>query len=135
MTKLTEKERQSGRQYMKEFWPPMIAYVVVLLGAQAILRYYPETMWEVPLAIAPVIPIAFVTRSIVRFILRMDEFQKKIFMETAVITLLVIMFSGFTYGFLEGQGFPPVNLIVAASMICPLYFVIFFFVTRKYNGE
>jgi len=132
MSDLTEKEKQSGRQYLKEFWPSMVGYVVILLGAQALLTKYPDTMWEIPLALSPVIPVYFVIRAIVRFIGRMDEFQKKIFMETAVITLLAVTLSAFAYGFLEGQGFPPVNLLVAASMVLPLYFLIYFIVKRKY---
>lgn len=135
MTKLTKKERQSGQQYMKEFWPPMIAYMVILLGGQAFLRHNPETLWGIPLALAPLVPIFFIGRSIVRFIGRMDEFQKKIFMEAATFTLLVLILSAFAYGFLEGQGFPHLDMTLVAIMICLLYLVIFVFVRRKYHGE
>lgn len=135
MKNLTEKEKASGKKYMKEFWPPMIAYVVVLLAAQNLLKQYTGTLWEIPLALAPVVPIYFVVRAIVRFIKRMDEFQKRIFMESAAITLLVIIFSAFSYGFLEGQGFPHVDLILAAILSCLLFFVTLTIVRRKYDGE
>lgn len=135
MVNLTEKEKKSGRQYRNEFLPAMVAYVAVLFAAKALLKYYPDTIWDVPIAISPSIPIIFGLFAMTRFIGRMDELMKKIFTETAAITLMLVTMVAFSYGFLENQGYPHLDLIWSFPIVCFVFGAVFFFVRRRYNGE
>lgn len=90
--------------------------MVVLSISIFIINGHPHTAWRVPLALAPVIPVAFALWAFVRFLGRMDELQRRIQLEA-----LGIAFGGsglltFSYGFLEGVGFPHISWII---IFCP----------------
>lgn len=132
MAKLTEKEKRSAWRYTGEFWAAIVAYGVVLVISRKMLFHYGDSIWEIPLALSPLVPIIFVAWVIVRFVRRMDELKRLIFMESGVITLILFALSAFGYGFLEGQGYPPVDLTMVSVMITPVYFLVVLFVSRKY---
>lgn len=135
MANLTEKEKLSHKQYMREIIPITVIYMIMIFGAVYFLKDLKDTIWAYPLAIGPLVPIYFIIRSVVNFARRSDELMRKLYGESAVITLLIVIFSGFTYGLLMNVGLPQPDIFVAASIICPLYFIVFAILRRRYGLE
>lgn len=135
MANLTEKERQSSKQYKREIMSAMVVYMVMIVGSLYLLKDVKGTVWAYPLALSPLIPVYFIIRALVNFVRRSDELIQKIHGESAVITLLVVIFSGFAYGLLMKVGLPQPDIFMAASIICPLYFIVFALVRRKYDMD
>ena len=97
---------KAARAYVVEFGGAMLAYAIVVVISEAILRANPHAGWRALVAITPMIPAVFALLAFVRFLGRMDELQQRI-----QLTALGIGFGGtailtFAYGFLEQAGFP-----------------------------
>ena len=83
----------------------------------------------------PMIPIYFVMRAIVRFVKRSDEFQQKLYSEASVITLLIVTFFGLAIGLVQYAGGPDIDLFMAATIICPIYFLVFAFLQKDHGAS
>jgi len=133
MANLTEKEKQSSKKYMREIIPATVIYLLMVAGTQYILKDNKATMWAYPLALSPLIPVYFIARSLVNFVKRSDELIQKLYGDSAIITLLIVIFSGFAYGFLTKVGLPQPDIFWMATLICPLYFIVLAFLLRRYG--
>jgi len=133
MAGLTKKEKQSGKKYMQEIIPATVIYLLMVAGTRYLLKGNEATMWAYPLALSPLIPAYFIARSLVNFVKRSDELIQKLHGDSAIITLLIVIFSGFAYGFLTKVGLPQPDIFWAATLICPLYFIILALLHRKYG--
>ncbi len=134
MSKYTKKEKESSAQYVKEFLPAIIAYMLLIFATKFILKgEIGDSDWAYLIALLPMVPTYFVMRAIVRFVNRSDEFFKKIFLESGAVTLLIITFLGFSIGLVQYVGGPDIDLFIATTMICPIYFIVVAYLFRK-NG-
>ena len=107
----------------------LVAYFLFLgVGAGLLLKYPMGDMLRMLVIISPVIPVAFVLRSVMQLLQHTDELQQR-------IQLLAIGFSAtatglltFAYGLLENLGYPPLHsafilpLMVVLWVIGMLYF-------------
>jgi hypothetical protein len=111
-----------GRRFLR-LALPMTAYAVLLLGAMWFLKAWPGSAWKIPVALAPVVPIAFVVLRGVPPDEEMDELERKIALEGSRFAQRGAVLTAIAYGFLQGVGFPAVNamylgvLIIALSML------------------
>jgi uncharacterized membrane protein YhdT len=84
--------RTVHRQYIKSIIPAMLAYVAVLFGSVFLLK---NAGSEFPvyaraaLSLAPVVPIVFVCRAMIRFLQSCDELERKIELEAIAISCLL----------------------------------------------
>ena len=98
-----------GRQAVLEFAMAILAFTIVLPTSLWLLQNNPDAAWRVPVAIAPVLPILFVVRAMLRAIRRMGELEQRIHAEALVIGFWGSAVAMFSYGFLVNAGFPQVN--------------------------
>lgn len=134
MNVYTTKEKNNKNQYFKEFLPPVVIYVVMIFAVNLALDDLEGSIWIYPTALSPLLPIFFVFRAVIRFIQRSDEFIRKLHGDSAVMTLVIVNFVGFAYGLLIYAGVPAPDLFMAASLICPLYFLVYAYHSRKNGG-
>ncbi len=134
MNKYTTKEKNNKNQYFKEFFPPIMIYVVMIFAVNLALDGLEGSIWIYPAALSPLLPIFFVFRAVIRFIQRSDEFIRKLHGESAVVTLVIVNFIGFAYGLLIYAGVSAPDLFMAASLICPMYFLVYAYLSRKNGG-
>lgn len=90
------------RRYLREFVPPMVAYVLVLFASVWLLKRLPEP--GVPralVALAPVLPIAIALRAIVRYVRDLDELQQRIELEAVSIASALVSLAYLAAGFLQ----------------------------------
>ncbi len=135
MGDLTTKEKANKKKYLWEFWPPMIVYMVWVFIVPEILKVAGDGWWTVPLTLSQIIPLIFVARAMIRFIDRCDELMKFVYMKSAVVSLVVIIFVCMGYGFLEFRGYPTVPLFIIGTLVIPVYFVCAFVIRKKLDGK
>ena len=100
---------------------PMAVYALVLIASLNFLKAHPESPWRVPVAVAPVAPIAFVVLNTVRRVRAMDELQRRKHLEAAAFAYPAMVILSITYGFLQNVGFPQVNWMFAGVDLIILY--------------
>ena len=127
MVKIAEK------QYRREFFSAMAAYVVVVIVSITLINISPSTAWwRAPLALAPVIPAIFGIIAYMRFVGRMDELQRRIQFEGIAFGFGVTGILTFSYGFLENVGFPHFNLLWVFPLMIALWGIGLGVAARRY---
>jgi hypothetical protein len=92
--------RPVHKRYLREFFPAMLAYVILLFVSVAWLKTLEGTVARTLVTLLPVLPIAFVIRAMVRVIRDQDEFERRIDLESIAIAGGIGAFGFFTYGML-----------------------------------
>jgi len=92
--------RAVHKRYLREFFPAMAAYVVLIIGSAWWLRTLDGTLARAVVTLLPVIPIAFVIRAMVRVIRDQDELERRIDLESIAIAGALGGFGFFSYGML-----------------------------------
>lgn len=130
-----ESAKQAGRRYTRGMMLAGGLYVgLVVLGVTVINRMSPPHWLVIVLALLPVLPALLMLRTYLTFFRALDEFQRRVQSEAALITLGVLTIAAFGYGFLEAwAGFPHVPLIWAIPAVIITWGVSAFFVRARYK--
>jgi hypothetical protein len=92
--------RAVHKRYLREFFPAMFAYVVLILLSVYWLRTLEGTAARTIVTLLPTIPIAFVIRAMVRVIRDQDELERRIDLESIAVAGGIGGFGFFTFGML-----------------------------------
>ncbi len=103
-------EREANRKYRLELGAAMLAYMAVLFGSIYLGKPMEPGAMRTLLLMSPAIPLALAIWAIVRHFGRMDEFMRLRSLESFAIAGAVTAGVTFTYGFLEGAGFPKLSM-------------------------
>jgi hypothetical protein len=96
---------------------PMAVYAAVLIPSCQFLKNHADSPWRVPVAIAPVVPIAFIVSTSVKRVRTMDELAQRKYLEAGAFAYPSMIVLSITYGFLQNVGMPAVNwMYVGVSM-------------------
>jgi len=109
------------RTYLKEFGGAMLAYTLLLPLSLILIQEHPTAPWRVPLALAPVVPVALAFWAILRAVGRMDELQRRIQFEALVVAVGGVVVLTFGYGTLQNVGLPPFNLMYITPLLVVLW--------------
>jgi hypothetical protein len=102
MTNTTNPITQARRRYLFEFGIFMTAYVAVCL----FWMFHGINGHErIAIALLAMIPIVFVFAAMVRYVLRTDEFDRKVTVESLALAGGATALIAATYGLLEAAGF------------------------------
>lgn len=94
------------RRYAREFWPPMLAYILIMLLVWPLVGHV-QAMWvRAALALLPIVPVLLVTRAMFRLVMGSDELEQR-------TTLIGLAFAGTAVGTLCLIG----GFLVAAKVI------------------
>ena len=121
------------RPFVTQFALAMLAYGVVLIASILLLQGNPEAWWRFPVALSPVIPALVGMQVIVRVVREMDELQQRIQLEAVAFSLGSTAMLTFSYGFLEGVGFPHLNWTFVLPMIVALWGIGQIVARRRYR--
>ncbi len=121
------------RAYLKEFGGTMLAYTIVLPLSIVLIQAHPTAPWRVPLALAPVLPVALAFWAILRAVTRMDELQRRIQFEALVVAVGGIVVLTFAYGMLQNVGLPPLNLIYITPALVAFWGIGLALASRRYR--
>jgi len=130
-----ESAKQAGRRYTRGMLLAGVLYMgLVALGVTMIRQMSPPQWLIIVLALLPALPALMMLRTYLVFFRALDEFQRRIQAEAALITLGVVTLAAFSYGFLEEwAGFPHVPLIWAIPAVIITWGVSAFFVRSRYK--
>ena len=118
--------RAVHKRYLREFFPAMVAYVIVLFVAVGWLKSLQGTAARAVVTLLPAVPVAFVIRAMVRVIRDQDEFERRIDLEAIAIGGGLGGFGFFSYGMLLNAHVvapPPADAV--AIWVMPVMFACF----------
>lgn len=125
--------KPAAKRYKRDTILSFTAYVVVLFSVNYFLNGYGTEGWlPVVLALLPVLPILYFARTVIIYSRSWDELQRQIAFEATVIAFFVIGIGSFTYGFLEGVGFPVLDTIWIMPLLIAVQGIAMFLVRGKY---
>jgi hypothetical protein len=105
------------RRSFRDVLIPMALYVVVLVPSLQFLKTHSDSAWRIPVAVAPVVPIAFIVLASVKRVRTMDELEQRKYLEAGAFAYPAMIVLSITYGFLQNVGLPALNwMYVGASM-------------------
>lgn len=125
------------RRYIREFMPPMAAYVVLVLASVTLLKQAEATWLRAVLALLPLPAVALAMRAFVRHVRDTDELQRRIELEAVSLATLLVSMAYLGGGFLQSA--KVIDLPAAAAMIwvfpliCLSYGLCKVFVGRRYQ--
>ncbi len=104
------KEKQIHGIYRRELAVAIVVYIVLLFGAIRLARPMEDGILRTALLVSPMIGFGLMIRAIIRFVARIDEYQRMRLLETFSIAMAITGAVTFTYGFLETAGFPKISM-------------------------
>ena len=129
--------RDLMRRYRREFVPPMLAYVAVMLGWKRLLDAVDSSALRFVVALLPVVLVALVMRALVRFVRDSDELQRRIELESVAIGSLLVAGAYMAGGFLQAARLVDIPAATAMLWVFPAlcigYGVVKTFIARRYG--
>ena len=104
------REREANNKYRGELAGAMLLYMAVLFGSITFAKSMPEGLARTLLLLSPAIPVMLAVWVIARHFRRMDEFVRLRSLEGLALAAAITAGLTFTYGFLEGAGFPKLSM-------------------------
>ena len=132
-----EPIRAEQRRYIREFFPAMAAYVLVLFVSVGLLKHVHAVPLRVVIVLLPVLPMVFVVRAMVRLVLASDELERRLQLEAISIASLSVGLLSFAAGFLRGDGLLPLDnvLIWVLPALFAAYGIANWWVRRRFRDE
>lgn len=104
------RDQRLARQYLLELFASMTAYMVLLASSLYFGKAMQPGLARLLVLISPMIGFGLMLWVLVRQYRRMDEFIRQQLMENCAIAAGVTAALTFTYGFLEGAGYPRLSM-------------------------
>lgn len=102
----------------------LAAYAAVLVVTQRMLAHGTVTgPAGTLLALAPMLPAAFICVAVIRAIRNLDEMQRKLQFEALALSFAGTALLTFAYGFLEGTGFPKLSMFTVWPLMAGLWVI------------
>lgn len=131
-----EPLRPSQRRYLREFFPAMLAYLVLVFAFKPLLGLVDADLLRIGIALLPVLPLVFVVRALVRKLLDGDELERRMQLEAVSIASISVGLLSFAAGFLHVAGVihPEHALLLVLPSLFLAYGAALFWVRRRYQG-
>lgn len=126
--------KPAAKKYRRDTIISFSLYGVILFSVNTYLIANGAEGWlPVLLALMPILPILYFARSVIIFSRTWDELQRQIAFEATVIAFFIVGIGSFTYGFLEGIGFPALDTVWIMPMLIAVQGAAMFLVRGKYT--
>ena len=103
-------EKAIAKLYRRELFGSLAIYVVMLFSTVYIARGMADSWLRTLLVTSPMLGFFLAVWAVARQVRRIDEYQRQIMLETLAIAAAVVAGASFTYGFLEGVGYPRLSM-------------------------
>lgn len=102
----------------------LLAYTAALfLSNVALARGIEGEALRIAIVLSPMLPAAFVCGAVVYSIRSLDELQRKLQFEALALAFAGTALLTFSYGFLEGLGFPKLSMFVVWPLMATLWVI------------
>lgn len=121
-------------KYFKQFIAGMIGYGFLLpLTIKINNQGDMETTSRMLLVLAPMIPLIIAISAVIKNFQDMDEFWKKVLLESFLLTAAITAFSTFSVGLLQVNDFVPlVPMVLVLPYMVSIWGLSVFFTRKKY---
>ena len=124
----------TSKQYLKELTTTLVAYGVMLFGSITLLTHVDVARpWRDLVALSPMLPAAAMAWVILRELRRMDELQRRIQLEALGFSFAGTAILTFSYGFLEGLGYPKLSMFIVWPILATLWILGLVLARRRYQ--
>lgn len=125
------------RRYYREFLPPIIGYVVVVLCWKPLLAMVESVWLRVVVALLPALLVLAVTRAMLRYVRDSDELQRRIELESIAVAAMLVSCAYLAAGFLQTAALISVPAKTAMLWVFPLlcltYGLVKIVIARRYQ--
>ncbi len=123
------------KQYVQELGLALLAYAAVLTGSIIWLEGHPSlaSPWREMIALSAMLPGALMVWAILRQLRRLDELQQRVQFEAFALAFAGTAFITFSYGFLEGLGYPRLSMFVVWPLMAALWMLGLLLAARRYR--
>ena len=123
-----------SKQYLMELTAALAVYGAMLFGSIELLSHADVARpWRDVIALSPMLPAAAMAWVILRELRRMDELQRRIQLEALGFSFAGTAVLTFSYGFLEGLGFPRLSMFTVWPLLAALWIVGLVLARRRYQ--
>ena len=123
-----------SKQYLKELSLAFAAYGVLLVASIELLQHVAiATPWRDLVALSPMLAAVIMPWVILRELRRMDELQMRIQLEALGFSFAGTAVLTFSYGFLEGLGYPRLSMFAVWPIMAVLWIVGLLLARRRYE--
>lgn len=125
------------RRYLREFLPAMLAYVLIMVFLFPLGQKLDATWLKVLVALSPVLPTLLAARAMVRHMLAGDELERRIQLEAAAITAVVIGLLSLSTGLLQAAEVVTIEaaLIWVFPAMAAVWGMALWWAKRRYNSQ
>ncbi len=124
------RQREMTKKYLVELSGSVVIYTIILFSAIKFGKGITAEPWHTVVALSPMIGFCLMLFVIARQFNRVDEYQRKLLLETFAISAAVTAGWTFSYGFLEGAGYPRLSMFTVWPVMGGTWIVVC--VIRKY---
>jgi len=110
----------------------MLTYAAVLVLAILMLRKIPDSLWQIPIALAPAVPGIFAALAISREIGQRDELQRQIQLEALAFAFAATAIVALSIGLLENAGIEQINGTFYVPIMIGLWVIGLVIASRRY---
>ena len=123
-----------SRQYSMELTAALLVYGLMLVGSITLLMHVDVARpWRDVIALSPMLPAAAMAWVVLRELRRMDELQRRIQLEALGFSFAGTAILTFSYGFLEGLGYPKLSMFTVWPILAVLWIVGLVLARRRYQ--
>jgi len=124
----------NARRYVFELLVSITAYAIILVGVNKAAHWgwVPDAL-SLPVALLPMLPGVATVWVIMRHIRRLDEMQRRMQFEGLAFGFAMTALITFSYGFLEGQGWPKLSMFSVLPLMNGLWVMGYVLACRRYR--
>ena len=123
-----------SKPYLMELTAALAVYGAMLFGSIELLSHADVARpWRDVIALSPMLPAAAMAWVILRELRRMDELQRRIQLEALGFSFAGTAVLTFSYGFLEGLGYPRLSMFTVWPLLASLWIVGLVLARRRYQ--
>jgi hypothetical protein len=111
-------EKRIKNAYFREMFGAVLLYTVLLVLALRVGKPMPEGALRTLLLVSPMIGFGAMLWAIARHIGRVDEYIRRLLLESVSLGAGITAGLTFTYGFLENAGFPRLSMFSVWIVLC-----------------
>lgn len=111
-------EKRVNKAYHRELFGALSLYTVLLLASLHYGRPMPDGMLRTVVLLSPMIGFGAGIWAIARHLGRVDEYLRRQMLENIALAAAITAGLSFTYGFLEGAGFPRLSMFTVWCVLC-----------------
>jgi hypothetical protein len=122
---LNERMRSVDRWHVRSVLPALMAYVLLMVYVWPLAEHVATPWPKVLVVLLPILPMLFVAWSMIRYVNRCDEMERRQHLESAGIAVVVVSMVSMALGLLAAARLIAVNGALALLFVFPALCIVY----------